>query len=178
MRDELDELLEKTLHEGEKPDASLNRTILGMVKENEMRQKKRKSTCSVKKVTMAASLALVVVGGSMIASTVYGAFMGKGIFEKLSERGDVVDPDAYPLFDENPTILDTEDTKTMELEYVDYSVDELAYDGKTIVTQITVKAKNPDRYLLADSWSEEDRPADWLKIDGVTEEKYGTVGDQ
>lgn len=168
MSERLDRALKCALHEDVKPDDALHRKVLYSWKE-ERAMKGRKYKAAV------AAVVAAIAGISVISGGVYAAVTGSGILESFKNRGNQMSKDAEKLVDREPQIEVAENEK--ELQYIDYTVDEVVCDDYTIYARVTVKPKDADKYfLLSDSFVKKnlDDSVSILHMKGVTE---GTVGE-
>jgi len=166
--DGLDRALKCALHEDVKPDDALHRKVLYSWKE--------KRVMKVRKYKAAVAAAAAIAGVLVVSGGVYAAVTGSDLLAEFKNKGIQVSEDAEKLVDREPRVIKTEKAEK-ELEYIDYTVDEVVCDDYTIYARVTVTPKDAEKYtVLGDNIFEHnlDDSVSILGIDGVTK---GTVGE-
>lgn len=128
----------------------------------------------IKKFKAAIAAVVVIAGISVIGGSVYADVTGSDLLEEFKDTGSQISKEAERLVDREPQIIKTESQK--ELQYVDYTVDEIVCDDYTIYARVTLTPKDADKYtLLGDNILEHNLKdsASILGIDGLTK---GTLG--
>jgi len=172
MRDELDELLEKTFHDDGKPDDSVNQAVLKKVKEYEnMKADKNKSKTLIANGKRGAVKAAAVVAGIILtgSSAAYAAvnYFGLDYFaEKHGGAG--LNDAAHDIMDTEPKTDVTEQTKGYDL--LKYDVKEVLCDRNYVLATVNVSIKENGDYLLISNPTDPDMPISTLNI-GINSEQ-------
>lgn len=94
---------------------------------------------------LAAVLLLMMIAGAALAA-------GMGLVEFINERGGFLLPEARELVES--------DLGTVENEYLTLTVEEALYDGQSVLVQMLITPKHPEKYVLYNVEYGEDRQAD------------------
>lgn len=165
--DKLERALKCALHVNGKPDDALHRKVLYSWKEERVMK--------IRKYKAAIAVVAVIAGISVISGSVYAAVTGSNLLEEFNNNGNQISKEAEKLVDREPQIIKTESPK--QLQYVNYTVDEIVCDDYTIYARVTLTPKDADKYtLLGDNIFENslERSVSTLRIDGLTK---GTLGE-
>ena len=152
MKDNIEELLKKALHEGEIPTAALNQEILKKVKRDEntkqcVKNGNRKNKLKPyywKPAQIAAAFAVTLLVGSTVTFAAVRYF-GLDYFTKQS-GGRGIDKQMESLIDKDPSV--TVQNKNTGKEILDYQVQEVLCDSDYMVATLRISLKNPEEYLL------------------------------
>lgn len=165
--DKFDKALKCALHTDMKPDDALHQKVLYSWKE-ERPMKMRKYKAAVAAIA-------AITGVLLISGGVYAAVTNSNLLAEFKIKGNELSKDAETLVDRDPQIIKVTKEKAKELQYIDYTVDEVVCDDYTIYTRVTITPKDADKYtILGDNIvkSNLNDSVSILNIDGVTE---GTV---
>lgn len=149
MRDDMDELLKKTYHNGEIPANVLNQAIIQKVKEHENRTDKRVVNPGVMRgvkrmARVAAAFAAIVLVGSGVVYAATGYFSLEKFFGRYG--GQELDVDTKNLIDNQPKVAVKEQKDSRDI--LNYKVQEVLCDSDYMVAAISVSVKDADKYFL------------------------------
>lgn len=164
----LDRALKCALHVDVEPDDALHRKVLCNLKgERAMRIRKYKAAVAV---------VAAIVGITMVSGGVYAAVTNSSLLESFRNRGNQVSKEAERLVDREPKI-EMLDNQGKDLQYINYTVDEVVCDDYTLYTRVTVTPKDTDKYtLFGDDITKADLD-DSVSILGIEGETEGTIGE-
>lgn len=166
--DKLDKALKCALHVDVEPDDALHRKVLYSWKEE--RAMKRS------KYRAAVAMAAAVVGITVISGGGYAAVTASDILDSFRNNGNQVSEEAERLVDREP-VVEVLDNKGKDLQFINYTVDEVVCDDYTLYSRITVAPKDADKYtLLGDDILKSDLD-DSVSILGIPGKVKGTVGE-
>ena len=105
---------------------------------------------------LAAAVIVALTTGAAVAA-------GMGIVELINERGGGLLPQAQELAET--------DVGAVENEYLTMRIEEALYDGQTVLVQMLITPKNPEKYVLYNVEYGEDRRGDFFiyETDGEKE---------
>lgn len=151
MRDNMDELLKKTYHNGEKPANALNQAVMQKIKEHDDMKKTNKRVIHFgnmrgmkKLIPVAVAFAAVVLVGS---GAVYAATKYFGLEHFFAQYGGKeFDEGVENLIDKQPDVVVKEQKSSRDI--LDYEVKEVLCDSDYMLATIHVSVKDTNKYFL------------------------------
>lgn len=166
--DKLDRALKCALHVDVKPDDALHQKVLYSWKEER--------AMKIRRYKAAAAAVAAIVGITVISGGVYAAVTNSDILTSFRNKGNQISEEAERLVDREPQI-EVLDNKGKDLQYINYTVDEVVCDDYTLYVRVTVTPKEPDKYTVLGTNISKYNLKDSVSILEIPGETKGTVGD-
>lgn len=171
MKDNVDEIIRETYHQGGEMPAELNRKVLKLARKKQSDGERNikgenknvwgQTGFSWRRAVAAAALTVLILTAG--AGGAYAAGHYFGIQDFWGKSGSKLSEDAQKLIEEHPAV--TMDNSRKDAEILNYKVSSVLCDSKYVTAIVNVELKDPDKYLLVLDPEDLDAPVSDVGID-------------